>query len=212
MSDGTVIMDRMAIDTDYAWAAGFFDGEGTVGVNRGAPNKLGVQRAYLRITVAQKPRPLLDRFQAIFEGGNVYHDKKRNMHTYSAASQPMAFAVICHIWPYIGEQKRRDFVRAIAEVRRTRELADQARGAGRECAAEDCETIFYPDGRQFPFMRFCSKRCLSRVVARKKRGPAPVRHCKGCGGHPDERTRGCRRCMTRHWERKRRGAESIGAL
>ena len=33
--------------------------------------------------------------------------------------------------------------------------------------------------------------------------------CKGCGGHMDERTPGCRNCTVRHLKRKERGAPAV---
>lgn len=49
-------------DLDTAWAAGFFDGEGHIGVTRGKSGQ------WLAMSVAQSDRRPLDRFAAIFGG------------------------------------------------------------------------------------------------------------------------------------------------
>mgnify|MGYP001597965492 CR=1 FL=1 len=56
----------MTREEEIAWAAGFFDGEGSVGVQR---DRCGCAR-YLSLQIGQRdPRPL-QRFQALF-GGNL---------------------------------------------------------------------------------------------------------------------------------------------
>lgn len=66
--------ERMTTDLDIAWAAGFFDGEGSISIRFG---KMGVSREYGRRTytlflrASQVDRAPLDKFVRIFECGNV---------------------------------------------------------------------------------------------------------------------------------------------
>lgn len=196
----------MATREELAWAAGFFDGEGSVGGYTGARTKTGIERRYLRISVAQKNRPLLDKFADIFRCGSVHCDRKRAMHSFQASGRT-ALTVIDLMWPWLGEQKKRDLKRGLRLILDTRVAADAALAPKeRTCIAPDCDRIFTPDVRH-PNSPYCSNRCYQRVFARIKRGPAPPKHCSGCGCPVDQRMRGCRRCMTRHWQRKNKAAQ-----
>jgi hypothetical protein len=191
----------MATREELAWAAGFFDGEGCVGAYAGPPSKGGVRRRYLRVSVAQKQRPLLDKYLGIFGCGAVYEDKRRPMHAYQASGRA-AFDVVNRLWPWLGEQKRADFKRACRMIAEARVTADEAlKPAARECGEPDCTTVFTPDRRHAETV-YCSTRCFQRINARRKRGPAPPKFCLGCRCPVDDRTRGCLRCSKRHWQRR----------
>lgn len=71
----------MTDDVDYAWAAGFWDGEGNVSVTFIGPHK----RPRLVVQIAQVQKELLDRFQKIVEFGNVlgpYEPRTKNSQPY----------------------------------------------------------------------------------------------------------------------------------
>jgi hypothetical protein len=190
----------MATREELAWAAGFFDGEGCVGCSRGAPTKLGVQRRYLRAAVTQKHPPLLEKFAALFDGGAIRAESRRTMHQYQANGKD-AFRVICALWPWLGEQKKADFKRALRAIKESRALAARTTAPPRECAAPDCANTFVPDIRHVD-TAYCSNRCFQRINARRRRGPAPPKFCLGCRCPVDDRTRGCKWCSKRHWQRQ----------
>lgn len=200
----------MTRNEELAWAAGFTDGEGTFGAYAGARTRAGISRRYLRVSVAQKNRALLDRLVVIFGCGHVYLDAKRGMHNYRVNGRK-ALAIANLLWPWLGEQKKADFKRALMRIKESRRQATLALAlTSRECSANDCDVVFIPDVRH-PDATHCSRRCYQRVWKREHR-PEPIQHqCVGCGCHPDDRTRGCRRCMTRHWQRRKRG-DPNGAL
>jgi len=56
--------------TDVAWAAGFFDGEGHIGLERRNDRR---GQIYLRLTTTQKTPEALRRLQKLF-GGRVFYD------------------------------------------------------------------------------------------------------------------------------------------
>lgn len=58
------------LDTDVAWAAGFFDGEGTI-IIREAKKSNGKPVYSIHIGITQREREPLDKFSKIFEGGKI---------------------------------------------------------------------------------------------------------------------------------------------
>lgn len=68
----------MSRETDLAWAAGFFDGEGTVGLWKNNGGSPGLGRKRLSASVSQKPREPLDHFVSIC-GGKVNGPYKQQL-------------------------------------------------------------------------------------------------------------------------------------
>lgn len=112
---------------DLAWAAGFFDGEGcfTATASNYYETSEGRQcRRYLRLSVWQKHEPLLLQLQVALGVGRIYVQKQRP--TSSAGftwvcNGREAFHVANALWPWLGEQKKADFKRALLSVRKTRQ-------------------------------------------------------------------------------------------
>ncbi len=96
---------------DLAWAAGLFDGEGSV--NNAAKGKL-------RLSVAQTDREVLDRFAKAVGLGTVngpygpYEDgpTKKPLFAYTANTRH-AEKVLNDLWPYLSSVKKEDARRAI---------------------------------------------------------------------------------------------------
>jgi hypothetical protein len=104
--------------TELAWAAGFFDGEGTTFVNRHKikhRNRPGQPVYYINspaVAVCQVERQPLDRFARIV-GGRVptgpYKPKTKNSRPYyrwDAMGRPSVVRVLTLLWPYMSEPKR----------------------------------------------------------------------------------------------------------
>lgn len=69
------------MNTDYAWAAGFWDGEGNVSLTYRGAHKI----PRIMVQVAQVDREVLDRFQRIVGFGNVlgpYEPRTKNSRPY----------------------------------------------------------------------------------------------------------------------------------
>ncbi len=87
-----------ASPTEIAWAAGFFDGEGSTCVNRQRGG-----RKYLHLQLGQKDPRALVRFLAAVEDGKLYETK--TFHKYAAFGEK-ALAALERLWPYLGDAKK----------------------------------------------------------------------------------------------------------
>jgi hypothetical protein len=111
---------------DLAWAAGFFDGEGCMTATTGNYYETSEGRKcrrYLRLDVSQKTDPLLLRLRDIFGVGSLQYQKQRPTSSEGwkwVCNGRAAFFVADLLWPWLGEQKKADFKRAIKAVRETR--------------------------------------------------------------------------------------------
>jgi hypothetical protein len=92
----------VASDVDHAWCAGLFDGEGTTSVLRAQRDKY----AYLRMSVAQKDRKVLDKFRDIVGVGTVYSHKTRIMHSLDIYKKADVDYCLDVLWPYLSEAKK----------------------------------------------------------------------------------------------------------
>lgn len=204
-------------DTDRAWAAGFFDGEGCFRANRGPLTRAGVHRYYPRATLSQKWPALVHRFRDIVGVGTINYSPARptssQAYIWQCSHQAELARVVELLWPWLGEQKRGDWHRAQITSSEARVAADEGMAAfapqPRTCAATDCDKEFTPPTVAHAGARYCSRVCAARQKRHDEWVPPPAKSCRGCGCHVDDRTHACRRCMTRHWERRRRTAERV---
>lgn len=103
------------MDTDYAWAAGFWDGEGNVSLSYRGAHKI----PRIVIQVAQVDRRVLDKFQSIMGFGNVlgpYTPRSKNSSPYyvwRVEGVPYLPDFSNKLWPYLGEAKKVQIERAI---------------------------------------------------------------------------------------------------
>ncbi|MDA8333321.1 MAG: hypothetical protein M0027_19325 [Candidatus Dormibacteraeota bacterium] len=111
----------MSKQTEIAWAAGFWDGEGCTSLER---NSRG---AYPRMTVAQVDFRSIWRFQAAV--GNVGHVRNKKSQlpgkwspqiVWSCSKEADVLQVCSLLWPYLGDVKREQIIkcRKEAEARR----------------------------------------------------------------------------------------------
>lgn len=112
--------DAMPSSEDYAWAAGFWDGEGCVffsRIRRVAPRQNEFY-SHISARVTQKDRRILDRFAALFPFGSVHptldrkHDRTYWEWRISKVADLEPFLTL--LWPYLGETKREQAERCIA--------------------------------------------------------------------------------------------------
>jgi len=111
-----------AIDREQlAWAAGFFDGEGSMvaGTKR--------QRSVAYAQIGQSDRQVLDRFCAAVGVGKVYGPygpyktsgnalATKPHFTYRTRGYGEAQQVVCALWQWLGDEKREQAVRALRQV------------------------------------------------------------------------------------------------
>jgi hypothetical protein len=104
--------------TERAWAAGFFDGEGSVGfVKQGRNRKL-------LVSIAQVDRQALDRFRAAVVGrGTVYgpyqqkaRGPRKPYFYYQTTNSFTGKEVIGILWDFLGPVKREQATRAFVAM------------------------------------------------------------------------------------------------
>jgi hypothetical protein len=97
-------------ETDLAWAAGFFDGEGCTFIARRKDLRL------VRVAVSQKDLRPLERFQRAIGGhGRVYLDRISGVSQLVLDSDGVARAALRVLWPHLSEPKREQATRCLAE-------------------------------------------------------------------------------------------------
>jgi hypothetical protein len=87
-------------ETEIAWAAGFFDGEGTTSHR---------PKHSTRIQISQKEPGLLHRFADAVGSGSVrgpYRNGTGHVWQYRVSNRRDVAAVIALLWPYLGEIKK----------------------------------------------------------------------------------------------------------
>ena len=116
--------------SELAWAAGFFDGEGSTVCQSIKDGR------YLRVGLPQKEREPLDRFQRAVGGGSV-NGPYRGVYNYSACGQK-ALAVLGQLWPYLCTTKR---VQALTAAKTLTPLRTCHQPAKRDpiCTVDGCD-------------------------------------------------------------------------
>lgn len=110
---------------ELAWAAGFFDGEGSTGTSVGARRKqINGRLRYtgLRLTISQVDRQVLDRFRAAVRVGSVTGpygngEKRQPAYRFSTNSFENVQAVVAMLWKWLGPIKRQQAKHALVEWR-----------------------------------------------------------------------------------------------
>jgi hypothetical protein len=108
------------VSTELAWAAGFFDGEGSFTTSL---DSYGYKHA--RVCVSQNTRELLDRFAVAVGTGKVYgpHSYKQSCPYMWVANGPVKTRLVFELLdPYLGSVKRAQAERVLAESRPPRVL------------------------------------------------------------------------------------------
>jgi hypothetical protein len=106
---------------ELAWAAGFFDGEGNCCFNLNKSNPRGSKeyiQPRLRITVAQKSKPMLIRFKKfVLNLGQINGPYKNRIHNeiynYYVSDFEISQAVMAMLWKYLGDVKKKQFKEAL---------------------------------------------------------------------------------------------------
>ncbi len=113
--------------TEFAWAAGFFDGEGTTHASRTGPY------CQLFVSVQQSEVTTLERLRAALGVGHIYplaHRPnglaKKPQFRWQAGRRAEAMFALGLMWPYLSEPKREQANRALSILRQTnKERADR---------------------------------------------------------------------------------------
>lgn len=166
-------------DADYAWAAGFVDGEGSFSCTRFArPYADGTvaPRHYIRLSATQKETPLLERLQEILGTGFIrktLRDAPRHYCHHLEIGGPDAFRAATLMWPWLGERKKSDFKRALKKSLDSRVAAGvvdrMTTIVENICPEPTCGKSFTALKRYN--RRFCSHTCYRRTWYRDVKKP-----------------------------------------
>ena len=100
---------------ELAWAAGFFDGEGSFIAVR--TNDRGTPRIQLLMSVPQKDRRPLDRFHRALDCGQIYHKVIPHhggpMYVWQLMGHQACSQAMLKLEPYLSEPKREQIARAL---------------------------------------------------------------------------------------------------
>ena len=94
------------MNTELAWAAGFFDGEGTT------CRVKGPTRNATRVSVSQKGLECLLRFQAALGGLGHIYERKCTISLFSIGRIEDVDIALTRLWPYLSGPKREQAQRA----------------------------------------------------------------------------------------------------
>lgn len=100
------------MEVDLAWCAGLFDGEGSTSVLKTQRDKY----SYIRLSLSQKDRRVLDKFKTIMSFGKIYKATKREIHSYDVYKQEEVIEVLNKMWPYLSEIKKLQAIKAYDRV------------------------------------------------------------------------------------------------
>ena len=101
---------------ERAWAAGFFDGEGSTHVGQYSPRKRREPVCYARLSIGQAgehAKKILERFKVATRGhGKFYGPKPPNKHqklyqyTYVVTNFQQIIDTLQYMWPWLSKAKR----------------------------------------------------------------------------------------------------------
>lgn len=126
------------LDThELAWAAGFFDGEGSTHVwQQTTPATHGRKRTYgpyahLFVSVGQYDRECLERFQRAVGGlGAIYQNHKHRsgrLYSFQTGKFATSQAIIAMLWPWLSQPKRQQAAAALGDMREYHARIDRRR-------------------------------------------------------------------------------------
>jgi hypothetical protein len=98
------------LNNGLAWCAGFYSGEGCL------TSAKGKRFMYLRMSVSQKDKRVLEQFQNIVEAGTIYFHKRDSMHSLDIYKQKLIGDTINKLWPFLSEEKKEQVIRVYERV------------------------------------------------------------------------------------------------
>lgn len=107
-------------DVGAAWAAGFYEGEGSVGVAR-YPRSHTIRIQVRQSSKTEEPPEVLTRMREILGEGKVYgpyHQGKYPTFSLNITGFPAVERILGRLWPYLGPVKREQAIRVFEECDR----------------------------------------------------------------------------------------------
>lgn len=112
--------DEWSPNTELAWAAGFFDGEGWTSVTMAKPSATRERRKYIQMGLGQANLVTLERFLAAVGSGSIYRvpngtTRKKDYWQWSASGKK-AYPAMERLWPFLSQPKKDQFERVYGEI------------------------------------------------------------------------------------------------
>ena len=107
----------MATEAEIAWAAGFYEGEGTFFVRRSRGRDVPSFPNGLVLTICQHNEEPLLKFHGIFNLGHIYGRIRRGKHVwwYSVSRTTDALHIAELMWPLLSERRQEQILDAVDE-------------------------------------------------------------------------------------------------
>ena len=102
----------MECNLELAWAAGFFDGEGSTSLLKAQRDKY----SYIRMSVSQKNPDCLHRFKNAVGKGKIYKSNTRDVHSWDCYKHDEVLEVLNKLWPFLSEQKKEQAIKRFSEI------------------------------------------------------------------------------------------------
>lgn len=99
------------METDIAWAAGLFEGEGTVFTANQLHRTSGKTYSYPRLELKMTDQDVVERFRSIVGCGSIHFKPKARDHWKDAWCWQLTDAASCRrvvaaFWPYLGTRRK----------------------------------------------------------------------------------------------------------
>ena len=101
----------LAKHMEYAWAAGFFEGEGHIRCEKSTQAKRHGYNSYAtQITLTQKgtatdPPDVLVKFADLFPGGKIYREKYNDLWRFTLSQKGLVKSALMSMLPWFGERR-----------------------------------------------------------------------------------------------------------
>jgi hypothetical protein len=102
----------VAPETELAWSAGLFDGEGCTSVLKAQRDKY----SYVRMSISQKTPEVLERFKDAVGYGKIYKSNTREIYSLDIYKREDVVETLKKIWPYLSSPKKKQAENAFNTV------------------------------------------------------------------------------------------------
>lgn len=140
-----------ASPVEIAWAAGIFEGEGSI---------VPTHRKSIRLQLHMTDQDIVRRFAALVNAGQVYSLERgshKTIYYWTCGQHKAVVAFMDAVWPWLGARRRARWTELLELYAATREEAVEAR------VCVGCGETFAPQAsRQARRQKWCSHHCRDR--------------------------------------------------
>lgn len=149
---------------EVAYAAGFFDADGTVAISRSHLKSRQFEIAHsMRVAIGQVNYEILCFFKARW-GGSIYHNETRDFHTWQANSW-VAHDFLCDIFPFLVLKRCQAEIAIAFQKRRKSRYGGCAPLSYSEFEADEVD---YWKLREFKRLQYVKQDDVSNLVVAEK--------------------------------------------